>query len=104
MNRAKVQITDKDTIRCSSPRADCMHEFDVKSGRVLYRQIAHDGSRLERDLSDWMFLTIRQISLHYHNGPPQLREWFQRRGVTKERIGKQLEAVLATKRTIRRRR
>src|SRR5260221_4383908 len=97
------RITEEGTILCTSPNPDSLHEFDVENGRVLYRQIRPDGSRLNGDLSNWMTLSAKQTSLHYHNGPKGLRDWFHNHGFTRERVDAMQEAEQAKKPVKRRR-
>ena len=86
MARQEVYLTEEGTIRCPSGNDSIQQEFYVKDGRVLYRQIRPDGTRLEGDRSDWMFLSPKDVTQHYHNGLPRLRQWFHEHGFTRERI------------------
>jgi hypothetical protein len=94
----KVQITPEGTIRCASGSAESFHEFAVRNGRVMYRRVRPDGSRLEGEYADWSQLGDRAVTEHYHAGRAELRQWFHNNGFTRDRIDAMVRAYHAAKR------
>ena len=97
MHENKVMMTEEGTIRTPSASPESMHEFSMYEGRVLYRWIRPDGSSHRDGNSQWMNLSTDEIRQHYYNGPPELRKWFDERGITKDWIRDALSAEQAAK-------
>jgi hypothetical protein len=100
----KVEITPEGTIRCASGSAESLHEFILRDGRVLYRRVRPDGSRLDGEYAEWSALSSRAITEHYHAGRPELRQWFHANGFTRERIDAMVHDYHAQKQRGRRKR